>query len=278
MGKEVKNASSVLLAKDEVVVKVCEYGSVSAKDYFRAGSICLTNKRLIHHIHEEGKESKADYQDEFPVSDIDSISYALEKKRKPINLVVILLAAILFIGSIVMIIVGKNTTTTYVSIGAIVVSIIIAILAFFLRKEMSSFDFSISTYNNIYHQLGFGNVPDAVLDDVETKKKSKAGKIISIAITVALFLGGALMIFLSTQSDNWMNGLPTKTIIGIVLIGLSFISSALAYRVVRKPSTKKVALVDGVMLQGAVVTVNTEVCKSFLNDIGSTINDIKEKK
>ena len=66
------------------------------------------------------------------------------------------------------------------------------------------------------------------------------------------------------------------SVITVFLILIAF-NSGFWFGKVRKTKPQKAALVDGALIPGAVVNINEESCKSFLNDIGSAINDLKEK-
>ena len=278
MGKVVQSASSTLFAKGETGVKVCAYGSVSAKDYLRSGTLYLTSKRLIHHIHEEGRGTTADHQNEIPVSDIDGISYALELKRKPVSSLAIVIAALLFIAGIVTFITVKHAVSIGIGIALILAAALIVFLAFLLRKEMTSFRFSVSTYNNIHHQFGFGNVPEAVLDEQEKKKISKAGRILGLLIPLVIIIVGVVFIVTNMNKGNPDMGMPVMLYVGAGLVGagaLIFLASLVRPK---RNKPNQVALVNGVALENATINVNAKECRDFLNDIGSAINEIKERK
>ena len=276
MGKEVKTASSVFFANGESIVKSCVYGSVSSKEYLRTGSICLTNKRLIHHLHDEAKGMVTDQQQEIPLEDVDGISYAFEQKRKPLSLAAIIAAVIVFVMGIVMFIVSGssgNSAFIWVGIGLILVTALIVLLAILLRKKMASFSFSVDTYNTLYYQFGFGNVPVEVADTQETLKKRRRIYLL-IGLGINVLIAAVVGILIAT---GVLKG-QIPTIVGAA-VGLFLISanSSIWLRRVRNTKPQKAALVDGVLIPGAVVIVNEDSCKSFLNDIGSAINDLKEK-
>ena len=73
-------------------------------------------------------------------------------------------------------------------------------------------------------------------------------------------------------------GMPVMLYVGAGLVGagaLIFLASLVRPK---RNKPNQVALVNGVALENATINVNAKECRDFLNDIGSAINEIKERK
>lgn len=301
--------SHLQLASGEKVIRSCDYRTITGKKYERVDNFTLTDRRLISRTNERIDDVSSVNIYEVPVEQIDTVKTFYRDDKKPVSITMILLVAILTLLTVLMFV--TNNGVVYGLVG-VALTVIVLLLAIFLRKRQFMFSLDVGRLaggdTNEHLTTGATAVKATAKNATVSKRAHKRLKLRNVVSMIAFLSMVACVILFITKSlddfkelKNILNFISENDIeaprsylfiFDTLIVPLSYLGGALVSLIalIIARATKKSDINDGesgssrkiknvtVKSKKQSTQMPVEEIKTFLDEVGALVRNIKESK